>query len=142
MYAKRTLEMFAKTEKDAIDEKYTRTTITVRNSQNFFFISNVISMRAVAVLVRVERKWSLFNCRATAIAITFTIFGKPSFLNIIMFRTKNGRIRKEKILTYTVQNAQPIESFESYRCALLTINHSIQLISTKQFVDVFDFSVL
>lgn len=142
MYAKRTLEMFAKTEKDAIDEKYTRTTITVRNSQKCFFISNVISMRAVAVLVRVERKWSLFNCKATAIAITFTIFGQPSFLNIIMFSTKNGRIRKAKILACSVQNAQPIESFESYRCALFTINHSIQLISTKQFVDVFDFSVL
>lgn len=121
---------------------YAHNNHSTKFTEMFFFISNVISMRAVAVLVRVERKWSLFNCMATAIAITFTIFGQPSFLNIIMFSTKNGRIRKAKILACSVQNAQPIESFESYRCALFTINHSIQLISTKQFVDVFDFSVL
>lgn len=49
----------------------------------FFFISNVISMRAVALLVRVERKWSLFNCRATAIAITF------HFWEAIIFKYNN-----------------------------------------------------
>lgn len=104
-------------------------------------------MRAVPVLVRVERIWSfqLQGCCCCHCHCNFIYHFFGLSYNKVFNRTKSktGGFDKKKYGTQfgcAVRNAQPFESFKSYRCAVLKIHHSIQLISAEQIVDVFDSS--